>query len=74
MNRIKNTLFLLILLISPLSLSAQQKNFVMEGTVYDESGIVVPGATVYIKDKISIGTFTDTQGKFNIKEIGRAHV
>ncbi|MDR0845706.1 MAG: TonB-dependent receptor, partial [Tannerella sp.] len=34
---------------------------------YDETGSTVPGAVVYLKDKIGIGTATDNDGKFQIK-------
>jgi TonB-dependent SusC/RagA subfamily outer membrane receptor len=51
-----------------MTVSAQQKtSFNMEGTVYDETGSTVPGAVVYLKDKIGIGTATDNDGKFRIK-------
>jgi TonB-linked SusC/RagA family outer membrane protein len=49
-------------------LSAQQKeSFVIAGTVYDETGATIAGATVYIKDRLNIGTASDGDGKFNIK-------
>ncbi|MDR0713437.1 MAG: TonB-dependent receptor [Bacteroidales bacterium] len=62
----------IVLLLSGLllgtALSAQQREtFVIEGTVYDETGEAMPGATVYIKDKINVGTTTDINGKFSIK-------
>ena len=52
-----------------LTLSAQKKTFVMEGTVYDETGQGLPGATVYLKEKtgISTGTSSDINGKFTIR-------
>ena len=50
-----------------LTLSAQEKTFVMEGTVYDENGETLPGATIYLKDKTGVGTSSDVMGKFNIK-------
>jgi hypothetical protein len=39
----------------------------MEGTVYDETNTPLPGVTVYLRDKISIGTITDINGKFSIR-------
>lgn len=48
-------------------LPAQQSTFVMEGTVYDEFNTPLPGVTVYLRDNISVGTSTDTDGKFSIR-------
>jgi TonB-linked SusC/RagA family outer membrane protein len=39
----------------------------MEGVVYDEQNKPMPGVTVYLRDKISVGTITDPQGKFSIR-------
>ncbi|MDR1864114.1 MAG: TonB-dependent receptor [Bacteroidales bacterium] len=39
----------------------------MEGVVYDENGETMPGATIYLKNKIGIGTSTDVNGHFSIK-------
>ncbi|WP_080904455.1 TonB-dependent receptor [Parabacteroides sp. Marseille-P3160] len=66
----KHIVFILWLLLSvSLALSAQEKKttFVMAGTVYDEMDTPLPGATIYLRDKISIGTTTDVDGKFTIK-------
>ncbi len=38
----------------------------MKGTVYDDTGITLPGATVFLKDQVGIGTITDIDGKFTI--------
>lgn len=47
---------------------AQQKTtFVMEGKVYDELGMPLPGVTIYIRDKVGIGTSSNTAGEFSIK-------
>ncbi|MDR2039784.1 MAG: TonB-dependent receptor [Bacteroidales bacterium] len=45
----------------------QQQNYVIEGTVYDETGQVMPGVTVYVKDKVNLGTSTNTDGRFSIR-------
>ncbi|MDR1865776.1 MAG: TonB-dependent receptor [Bacteroidales bacterium] len=55
------------LLYAGTALLAQQKSFVVSGTVYDETGSTMPGVTIYLKDKIGIGTASDTDGKFSIK-------
>ncbi len=49
-------------------ISAQSETvFSIEGVVYDEADVSLPGVTVYLRDKISIGTITDTNGKFSIR-------
>jgi TonB-linked SusC/RagA family outer membrane protein len=56
------------LLLLSINLPAQQKTtFVIEGTVYDETGVAVPEAVIYLKDKLNIGTTSDNNGKFGIK-------
>lgn len=50
-----------------LMLSAQGQTYNMEGTVFDETDSPLTGATVYLRDKISIGTTTDLDGKFKIR-------
>jgi len=39
----------------------------MEGVVYDETDTPLPGVTVYLRDKISVGTTTNADGKFSIR-------
>ena len=56
-----------ILLSASFILPAQQSTFIMEGTVYDETNEPLPGVTVYLRDKINIGTITDEDGKFRIR-------
>lgn len=47
---------------------AQQKEILtIAGTVMDDTGEPLPGASVYIKDKPSAGTVSDVEGKFRIK-------
>jgi TonB-linked SusC/RagA family outer membrane protein len=61
-------IFLLLGLLLSAVLTAQQKTtFVIEGTVYDETGATIPEAVIYLKDKLNIGTSTDNNGKFRIK-------
>ncbi len=57
----------ILLIIICFSLSAQEKTFTIAGTVYDEAGGALPGATIYIRDNISVGTTSDGDGKFSIK-------
>ncbi|MDR0700084.1 MAG: carboxypeptidase-like regulatory domain-containing protein [Tannerella sp.] len=46
---------------------AQQGAFQIEGTVYDETGETLPGVSIYHKNKITIGTSSDADGKFSIR-------
>lgn len=48
-------------------LPAQQNTFVMEGKVYDELGTPLPGVTIYIRDKVGIGTSSNIDGEFSIR-------
>jgi TonB-linked SusC/RagA family outer membrane protein len=60
--------FVLIFLLTCLNLPAQQKtDYVIAGTVYDETGAPFEGVTLYLKDKVTFGTMTDSKGKFSIK-------
>ncbi|MCK3684386.1 TonB-dependent receptor [Maribellus sp. YY47] len=62
------TCLLWILLSINFILSAQTKdNFTIQGTVYDETDAPLPGVTIYLRDKISIGTISDSDGKFSLK-------
>lgn len=61
------TCILWILLSSYFLLPAQQGSFVMEGIVYDDLNTPLPGVTVYLRDKISVGTTTNIDGEFNIR-------
>jgi TonB-linked SusC/RagA family outer membrane protein len=45
----------------------QEKTFKIEGTVYDETGEAMAGVSIYHKNKITIGTTSDAEGKFNIR-------
>ena len=61
-------LMLLAGLLVSLTLAAQQsETFTMKGTVYDDTGETLPGVTVYLKNKISVGTSSDINGNFSIK-------
>jgi TonB-linked SusC/RagA family outer membrane protein len=64
-NRI---LFILIFVLAGMRLTAQQNtDYVIEGTVYDELGETFEGVTLYLKDKVTLGTITNSEGKFSIK-------
>lgn len=63
----KRILYILFALAISVSLLAQdKKTFTMEGVVYDDLGETLPGATVYIKDRVGVGTATDINGNFSI--------
>ncbi len=61
----KRYLLILSFLFITFSLFAQDR-YVMEGIIYDDTGETLPGATVYLKDKVGIGTISDIDGKFTI--------
>lgn len=57
-----------ILLYLSFNLPAQEQgSFIIEGTVYNEFNEPLSGATVYLRDKISIGTTTFENGKFALR-------
>ncbi|MDR2775911.1 MAG: carboxypeptidase-like regulatory domain-containing protein, partial [Tannerella sp.] len=60
--------YVMIFLLLCLRLPAQQNTgYVIEGIVYDETGAPFEGVTLYLKDKVTLGTLTNSQGKFSIK-------
>jgi TonB-linked SusC/RagA family outer membrane protein len=42
-------------------------DYIIEGTVYDETGEPFEGVTLYVKEKTSFGAFSDSKGRFSIK-------
>lgn len=50
--------------------TSQSQNATVRGTVVDENGEPVIGATVLVKGKPGLGTATDLEGKFTIKTQG----
>ncbi len=53
-----------------LILSAQEKNnnkYTITGTVYDETDSPMPGVTIYLRDEVSVGTISGSDGQFSIK-------
>ncbi|MDR1154601.1 MAG: carboxypeptidase-like regulatory domain-containing protein, partial [Bacteroidales bacterium] len=45
--------------------SAQQRTWVMEGVVLDETGETLPGANVSVKGT-TVGTMTNSNGRFTL--------
>jgi len=62
MKRIIYTICML-LTVTFLVPAQQNATFVMEGTVYDELGTPLPGVTIYIRDKVGIGTSSNIDGE-----------
>src|SRR5690625_2156213 len=63
----KKTVQLIAFLLLSLSLYAQQgKEVTIKGKVLSDEGEPLPNVTVYVKDKVSVGTATDEDGHFNI--------
>jgi TonB-linked SusC/RagA family outer membrane protein len=63
---IKSIIIIAVVCLFPLWAAAQSV-LNMGGVVYDEEGQALPGASVYLKNKASIGTTTDMNGRFRIK-------
>jgi TonB-linked SusC/RagA family outer membrane protein len=71
-NALRQAVFVVLMCIIAAPLSGQSKanasaNYVIEGTVYDETGEPFEGVTIYIKDKVTMGTFSNSKGGFSIK-------
>lgn len=63
----KRLITLFILAISFVNLAmAQQGSLKIEGTVYDEAGVTLPGVSIFLKDKPGVGAASDSDGKFEI--------
>ena len=62
----RNILLLFFIHIFILMNAQQRASFTLKGVVYDEIGETLPGATVFLKNQIGIGTITDTKGEFSI--------
>ena len=61
---------LMCIIVAPLSGQSKvgaSTNYVIEGMVYDEAGEPFEGVTIYIKDKVNMGTFSNSTGGFSIK-------
>jgi TonB-linked SusC/RagA family outer membrane protein len=60
--------YIFVFLLACLPLSAYQNpTYTLEGTIYDETGEPFPGVTIYVKDKVTLGTTSDMNGTFSIK-------
>ena len=56
--------FLLVFILFPLFIFAQSKT--INGTINDENGSPLPGATVQLKGSDTIGAISDFDGNFSI--------
>lgn len=54
-------------LLTTKTLAQQVKEFTIAGTVVDERKESIPGVSIYIKDKPSIGVSTNNNGNFSLK-------
>ncbi len=67
MKRLIQTLVFLSVLCG-ISLHAQdKKEFIIEGTTYNEKGEALSEVTIFVKDKVTTGTSSNSEGKFSIK-------
>lgn len=62
----KRNLLLIICFLTGISLFAQE-TYNMAGVVYDETGETLPGATIYLKNNVGVGTSSDADGKFSLR-------
>ena len=60
-------LVMLLLAVCFTMTAQQQETYTMAGTIYDDLGETLPGVTVYIKNRVSVGTTSDPSGKFSIR-------
>jgi len=63
----KYLLLWILMLVSTVGSVYGQDNFQIGGKVVDDTDQPIPGVTVYLRDKIGIGTTTDNDGKFILK-------
>ncbi|SEO13277.1 TonB-linked outer membrane protein, SusC/RagA family [bacterium A37T11] len=61
------TFILLGLLVSGPFIVSAQETFTEQGVVYDENKKPLKGVSVYLRDKITIGTITNDNGRFSLK-------
>ena len=64
MHRLLRNVCLILCWLMAVSVSAQR---IISGTVFDENKEPLTGATVSVKEKVTLGTTTDTQGKYMLK-------
>ena len=67
--------FLLFLWIGsvPFVGKAQEKDsYTVSGTVMTETGSPLPGVTVIIKNEAGVGTATNSDGVFSLKDVGKS--
>lgn len=64
MKRTRILMLFLGTLLCSIQLFAQQ--ITIQGTVYDPSGVTLPGASIFIKGNNSVGTVTDFDGQFTL--------
>jgi TonB-linked SusC/RagA family outer membrane protein len=68
MKKIMNkTIIGCILWVLGFSITAQNSEFSIVGSVYDELSNPLPGVSIYRKDKPGVGTISDIDGRFSIK-------
>lgn len=63
----KYILFVLCFVIYAMGALAQKKTVVVSGTIVDEQGMPMIGATVVVKDKPGLGVASDIDGKYRIE-------
>ena len=64
MHRLLRNVCLILCWLMAIPVSAQR---IISGTVFDENKEPLMGATVSVKEKVTLVTTTDTQGKYTLK-------
>lgn len=64
MKRTRILMLFLGTLLCSIQLFAQQVS--VQGTVYDPSGVTLPGTSVFVKGNSQVGTVTDLDGRFTL--------
>ena len=61
------SLSLFVTFLLAMTASAQPATIEATGVIKDSEGVPVVGATVYLPDQPTVGTFTDSEGRFSLK-------
>ncbi|GGC12844.1 SusC/RagA family TonB-linked outer membrane protein [Parapedobacter defluvii] len=67
MKYIRCLLWILLCVSSYIAAAQERTAYTMQGVVYDENEKPLTGVSIYLRDKITIGTVTDDNGRFSIR-------
>lgn len=69
MNRLLKLTFIFCVFIAVFSTAVFAQNVTVKGTVYDQTGLPVIGATVKVLEVDNLGTLTDIDGHFTLQNV-----